>query len=104
MDGDGQVEIIPNAGKNIIVYRLIRGPDGKGTAKFDKHVIKEGGCGHGFGFGDVNGDGRGDFIVPDGDDSLWAIHTEMVEKAQANRARLIEIAVSAATSIVNILE
>ncbi|MGQ9650175.1 MAG: FG-GAP repeat domain-containing protein [Phycisphaerae bacterium] len=66
VDGDGHVEIIPNAGGNIVVYRLIRGPDGKGTGKFDKHVIKEGGCGHGIGFGDVNGDGRGDFIVPNG--------------------------------------
>lgn len=66
VDGDGQVEVVPNAGGNIVVYRLIRGPDGKGTGKFDKHVIKEGGCGHGFGFGDINGDGRGDFVIPNG--------------------------------------
>lgn len=66
VDGDGRVEAVPNAGGNVVVYRLVCGPDGKGTGKFSKHVIKEGGCGHGLGFGDVNGDGRGDFIVPDG--------------------------------------
>jgi hypothetical protein len=92
VDGDGQVEIVPNAtgarpntGGTVIVYKLITGPDGKGTAKFDKHVVKEGGCGHGLGFGDVNGDGRGDFIIPDGwieapkdpYKEKWVLHEEL---------------------------
>ena len=38
----------------------------KGTGTFEKQIIREGGCGHGLGFGDVNGDGRGDFIIPNG--------------------------------------
>jgi hypothetical protein len=49
-------------------------------------------------------DGDMTVVVPQGDEELWAIHSEMVEKAQANRAKIIEIAISAATSIVNILE
>jgi hypothetical protein len=49
-------------------------------------------------------DGDMTVVVPQGDAELWAIHSEMVEKAQANRAKIIEIAISAATSIVNILE
>jgi hypothetical protein len=66
VDSDGQLEIVPNAGGNVVVYKLERDAAGKGTGKFAKHMIKKGGCGHGLGFGDVNGDGRGDFIVPDG--------------------------------------
>ncbi len=66
VDGDGYVEIVPNAGGNVTVYKLVRDADGKGTGNFTKHVIKESGCGHGLGFGDINGDGRDDFVVPDG--------------------------------------
>ncbi len=66
VDGDGHVEIVPNAGGNVVFYRLIRDASGKGTGKFDKHVAKIGGCGHGLGFGDINGDGRGDFVIPNG--------------------------------------
>ncbi len=84
VDGDGFEEAVPNAGGRVAFYRLVRGPDGKGTGKFTKHVAKPDGCGHGLGFGDVNGDGRGDFIVPDGwieapADRLngrWAWHPE----------------------------
>ena len=66
VDGDGYVEIAPNAGGNVVFYRLVRDASGKGTGKFSKHVVKMGGCGHGLGFGDVNGDGRGDFVIPGG--------------------------------------
>lgn len=66
VDGDGHVEIVPNAGGNVVFYRLVRDASGKGTGKFDKHVAKMGGCGHGLGFGDINGDGRGDFVTPTG--------------------------------------
>lgn len=66
VDGDGQLEIVPNAGGHVTVYKLERDAGGKGTGTFAKHVIKPDGVGHGLGFGDVNGDGRGDFIIPDG--------------------------------------
>ena len=66
VDGDGHVEIVPNAGGNVVFYRLVRDASGKGTGKFDKHVARMGGCGHGVGFGDINGDGRGDFVIPTG--------------------------------------
>lgn len=66
VDGDGFPEVVPNAGGNLVAYRLIRDQDGKGTGAFSKHVLKQGGIGHGIGFGDINGDGRGDFIAPDG--------------------------------------
>ncbi len=66
VDGDGHVEVCPNAGGRVAIYKLVRDKAGKPAAKFAKHVIKDDGCGHGLGFGDVNGDGRGDFVVPDG--------------------------------------
>lgn len=66
VDGDGHVEVVPNAGGRVAYYTLVRDAAGKGTGKFTKHVVKPDGCGHGLGFGDVNGDGRGDFIIPDG--------------------------------------
>ncbi len=84
VDGDGHVEIVPNAGGNVVVYRLVRDPSGKGTGKFDKVVVRQGGCGHGLGFGDINADGRGDFVIPTGwleapADPLkgeWKLHEE----------------------------
>lgn len=63
VDGDGHVEIVPNAGDNIVFFRLERDEDGNGTGNFTRHVVRVGGCGHGLGFGDINGDGRGDFVV-----------------------------------------
>ena len=66
VDGDGRVEAIPNAGGNLIAYRLVVDANGKGTGKFTRHVLKTGGVGHGLGFGDVNGDGRGDSSRTDG--------------------------------------
>jgi len=66
VDGDGRMEVVPNAGGNVQFFRLTADSDGKGTGRFTKHVVKKGGCGHGLGFGDIDGDGRGDFITPDG--------------------------------------
>jgi len=84
VDGDGFEEIVPNAAGNILFFRLVRDAQGNPTAGFTRHVVKMGGCGHGLGFGDINGDGRGDFISPDGwceapEDPLngtWTWHPE----------------------------
>jgi hypothetical protein len=84
VDGDGFVEIAPNAGGSVVFFRLVRDEEGKGTGTFTRHEVRMGGCGHGLGFGDINGDGRGDFIVPDGwleapEDPLsgeWKLHRD----------------------------
>ena len=66
VDGDGHLDIVPNTpNQPLAYYTLIRNAAGKGTAKFEKHPVTEK-HGHGLGFGDLNGDGRGDFIVPEG--------------------------------------
>jgi len=66
VDGDGELEIVPNTpGAPLCAFKLIT-ENGKGTGKFSKHVLYPHGIGHGLGFGDLNGDGRGEFIVHNG--------------------------------------
>ncbi len=66
VDRDGYPDVVPNAGGKLTVYKLERDDEGNGTGKFKSFTVKESGVGHGIGFGDVNGDGRGDFVIPTG--------------------------------------
>jgi hypothetical protein len=67
VDGDGRPEIVPNTpGGPQRFYKLITDAGGKGTGKFQEYVISDGKSGHGFGFGDINGDGRGDIVLAKG--------------------------------------
>jgi|UniRef100_UPI004049F0F0 hypothetical protein len=72
VDGDGELEIVPNTpGAPLVVYKLIRNAQGKGTGKFAAHKLKFSGRandhqGHGLGYGDITGNGRGDFILTNG--------------------------------------
>jgi len=61
VDQDGSPEIIPNnPGRPLLCFRL-----NKSNGTFEKYTIHEK-QGHGVGFGDINGDGRGDFIISNG--------------------------------------
>jgi hypothetical protein len=67
IDRDGMLEIVPNTpGGPLIVYKLITDEKGKGTGKFSQHKIYEKAQGHGLGFGDITGLGRGDFVLSNG--------------------------------------
>lgn len=67
VDGDGQLEIVPNTpGGPLRVYQLITDAAGRGTAQFAEHLIWEQNQGHGLGFGDISGNGRGDFVFSHG--------------------------------------
>ncbi|AYB32786.1 FG-GAP repeat domain-containing protein [Chryseolinea soli] len=78
VDGDGKLEIVPNTpGKPLFYYQKESGQPAFTAHKvIDQH-------GHGLGFGDVNGDGHGDFIVSTGwveapatSAGSWTFHAE----------------------------
>ena len=61
VDGDGQLEIVPNTPNGpLVVYKLVA------PGEFKAYPIWPEKQQHGLGFGDVNGDGRGDFILRNG--------------------------------------
>ena len=79
VDGDGRVEIVPNTpGDPLRVFKLT------GPGQFAVHTLWDRPQGHGLGFGDVSGSGRGDFILHNGwleapDDPFaapWTFHQE----------------------------
>lgn len=66
IDGDGFDEIVPNTpGHPLAYYTLLRDKNNKPMGQFSRVQVAEK-HGHGLGFGDINGDGRGDFVVSDG--------------------------------------
>jgi hypothetical protein len=67
VDGDGRLEAVPNTpGGPLVAYKLVVDGEGRGTGRFESHRIWPGPQGHGLGFGDVTGNGRGDFILSGG--------------------------------------
>jgi len=67
VDGDGRIEIVPNTpGDALRFYKLVTDKGGKGAGEFTEHVIYDEPSGHGLGFGDVSGNGRGDVILATG--------------------------------------
>ncbi|GAA4402147.1 FG-GAP-like repeat-containing protein [Nibrella viscosa] len=72
IDGDSTIEIVPNNPNHPLKYFKL-GPN----ATFSQINVAPT-QGHGLGFGDVNGDGKGDFIVSDGwlEAPNWTLHKE----------------------------
>jgi len=67
VDRDGQVEIVPNTPNGpLVVYKLVTDAAGKGTGNFAAHKIFDQNQGHGLGFGDISGSGRGDVVMNHG--------------------------------------
>jgi len=70
LDGDGRMEVFSTTGP-LNFFRLKVDAAGKGTGDFDRFMIRHGENGmgpggHGFGCGDLNGDGRPDFLFATG--------------------------------------
>ncbi len=71
IDGDGQIEIIPNTpGKReVVAFKLVT-ENGKGAGKFERFVLhtfpERKTQGHGLGCGDIAGNGRMDIVLNDG--------------------------------------
>lgn len=67
VDRDGVSELVPNTpGGPLVVYKLRTDARGRGTGTFDAHVVCAQNQGHGVGFGDLSGSGRGDFVLRSG--------------------------------------
>lgn len=67
IDGDGHVEAVPNLPNDgIAIFILDRDADGKGAGSFKRVDVYAEKQGHGLGFGDINGDGRGDLVMKNG--------------------------------------
>jgi hypothetical protein len=61
VDGDGFAEVVPNnPGRPLLCFKL-----NKTNSTFTQYKIADN-QGHGIGFGDINSDGRGDFVVSNG--------------------------------------
>jgi hypothetical protein len=85
VDGDGTLELVPNTPQGpLVVYKLDTDENGRGTGSFSAHEISFAKQGHGLGFGDVSGSGRGDFVLhngwlqspKDGLDDEWTFRQE----------------------------
>ena len=86
INGDGQLDFLPNTGNVIVWYQIgVQVKDGatKTIVFWKKHDLGSEGAGHGVGIGDINRDGRLDIITPsgwreqpaDGSDK-WTFHPE----------------------------
>lgn len=64
VDGDGRLDLLPNGVKFAAWWDIQPGS----SPKWTRYPLPEELAGHGVGFGDVNGDGRGDVVGPHG----WA--------------------------------
>jgi FG-GAP-like repeat len=85
IDGDGIPEIVPNTPRHpLTVYKLIVDAKGRGRGEFVSDCIFDQPQGHGLGFGDINGDGRGEFVLSRGwleapdkmPGTTWQFHQE----------------------------
>ncbi len=65
VDGDGKLDLLPNGTRSAMWYELLSGKD---SVRWIRHNLPQEIAGHGIGFGDINGDGRGDIVYKNG----WA--------------------------------
>ncbi len=99
IDGDGKLDILPNGTTFAAWYDVVqeKGADGKVTPRFAKHDLPMEIAGHGVGFGDINGDGRGDIVGPHGwleapedrRNGRWIYHQEWATTRDASVPMLV---------------
>lgn len=83
LDNDGVVEIVPNTPNSPLHYFKLEGP-----GKFVRYEVGDYKS-HGIGFGDINGDGKGDLVVKNGwienkGNNQWVFHQDFDMGAHAS--------------------
>jgi dienelactone hydrolase len=67
VDGDGQLDVLPNAVKFAAWWEVVRPESPQGPRfRWVRHDLPSQAAAHSVGFGDVDGDGRGDVVTPRG--------------------------------------
>ncbi len=101
LDGDGVPEIIVHCWVSrdpLVAWKITKAPDGRPTAT--RIVLGANGCGHGYSFGDVNGDGRDDILCvvgwyerPEGDvfAKPWKFHPETVLQGASSPFVVVDV-------------
>lgn len=84
IDNDGTLEIVPNnPNQPLKFFKLSTNGNSNEKGYFTKYNVADN-QGHGLGFGDINSDGRGDFIISSGwleapsdiDNGTWKLHKD----------------------------
>ena len=84
VDGDGRNDVLPNGKDFAAWWELLPSTEAGAMPKWVRHDLPSEAAGHGVGFGDVNGDGRGDIVgargwleaPEDRREGRWVFHRE----------------------------
>ena len=66
VDGDGQIDLLPNPVKFAAWWEVLRPADADSDPEWVRHDLPDEAAAHSVGFGDINGDGRGDIVATRG--------------------------------------
>lgn len=94
IDGDGKLDLLPNGTRAAMWYEITQE---NGKARWIRHELPSEIAGHGVGFGDINGDGRGDIVCsqgwlegpPDARKDRWNLHRDFRLHADSSIPMLV---------------